>query len=74
LIIKGLRQNIKNTHPTIARTLLIIRDMEQKFNEVSYFHIYKNQNGIVDSLAKGAKQFTQGRLKHSNEINYGPIP
>jgi ribonuclease HI len=42
LIIRGLYQSLKNTHPNIARTLIQIRDMENKFGEVSYYHVYRS--------------------------------
>jgi ribonuclease HI len=60
LITRGLRQNLKTTHPNISRTLLRIRDMEHKFGKVSYYHVYRSQNTIADSLAKEAKHFLPG--------------
>jgi hypothetical protein len=74
LITRGLRQNLKTTHPNISITLLQIRDMENKFGEVSYYHVYRSQNAIDDSLTKEAKQFSTGQLKQGNAIHYEPIP
>jgi ribonuclease HI len=74
LITRGLHQNLKTTHPNIARNLHRIRDMEHKFGEVSYYHVYRTQNVIADSLAKEAKQFSTEWLKQGTTIRYEPIP
>ena len=74
LIIKGLRQILKNPQSNIARTFIRIRDMEHKFREVYYLHVYRTQNDVADSFSEAKKRFTQGLPKHGNENVYDPIP
>jgi ribonuclease HI len=41
MIIKGLRRLNKNAHPNLMQIYQRIMNMEQKFNSVSYYHIYR---------------------------------
>jgi hypothetical protein len=74
LIIRGLRRLIKNDHPTLIRILLRIRGLEQKFDMVKYYHVYRAHNNLVDSLAKATKQLEQRTLINNEEHKYEPIP
>ena len=58
LIIKGLRQILKNHQSNIARTFIRTRDMEHKFREVYYFDVYITQNDVANSFSKAKKRFT----------------
>jgi ribonuclease HI len=55
LIIRGLCKSLKTTHPNISRTLLRIKDLENKFDKISYYHVLRTQNIVVDSLTKEEK-------------------
>jgi ribonuclease HI len=52
LIIRGLCKSLKTMHPNISKTLLRIKDMESKFDKISYYHVLQTHNIDVDSLAK----------------------
>jgi len=61
LIIKGLRRLSKNALPSLIWIYPRIRDIENQFKSMSYFHILRRQNGKVDTLAKAHKQLAQGK-------------
>jgi hypothetical protein len=74
LIIKGLQRNIKNSHPTLATIFLKIKELENIFDKVSYYHVYRTQKSLADSLAKVVKQLEHNHLKFNEESKYELIP
>jgi ribonuclease HI len=68
LIIKGLRRLSKNALPSLIRIYPCIRDIENQFKSMSYFHILRRKNGKVDTLAKAHKQLAQEKFVLTRSI------
>jgi hypothetical protein len=74
LIIKGLRRNIKNAHPTLATIFSRIRELEKRFERDNYYHVLRMKKSLADSLAKATKNLEHSLIKVNNETKYDLLP
>jgi hypothetical protein len=73
LIIKGLRRNIKNTHPPLPQYSHVSESLRKDLG-VNYYHVFRMQNSLADSLAKETMNLEQSLLKVNNETKYELLP